>query len=205
MNKRLALTTLATLACSPWLLSACSSTKLDNQWSDPRFTSQPLRHVLVFSRSKDIGVARSVEQDIAARLSGVTRATPAYEIFNDTDLTTLPKATIQATLQKHQIDGLVMTGVSRTTYTEKYVPPEYAGGFWSDGWGGGWSDTLVTPGYNYTSTSTYVQGALYAVADGQLVWSAQTKTTDPSSLEDVRKDIIKLIVGNLMKSQVLGR
>lgn len=49
MNKRFALTTLA-----PWLQSACSSTKLDNPWSAPRFTSQPWRHVREFSKSKDI-------------------------------------------------------------------------------------------------------------------------------------------------------
>lgn len=201
MNKRLAL---ATLACSPWLLSACSSTQLVNQWSDPRYVSRPLRHVLVFAKNKDIGVARSIELSITTSLNEVTQATPAYELFGDTDLSTLPKLEIQALLQKNRIDGLVVTGVSRTTLTDKYVPPEYANGFWTDNWGYGWNDTVVTPGYHYTSTSTYVQGMLYAVSDGALVWSAQTKTTDPSDLENVRKNTVKLITGDLKKAQVLA-
>lgn len=202
MKKRLAL---ALLAASPWLLGACSSTQLSNQWSDPRFSQQPLRHVLVYTKNPDIGLARSIELGVATRLQDVTQATPAYEVFGDTDLSTLPKAQIQATLQSRGIDGLLLGGVSRTTFTEKYVPPEYQTGFWSDGWGYAWGGTVVTPGYNYTSTSTYVQGMLYAVADGRLVWSAQTKTTDPGDLENVRQDILKLITGSLRQAQVLAK
>lgn len=202
MKKRLAL---ALLAGGPWLLSACSSTQLINQWSDPRFSQQRLHHVLVYTENPDIGMARSIELEVATSLGELTRATPAYEVFGDTALSSLPKAQIQATLQSRGIDGLLLGGVSRTTFTEKYVPPEYQTGFWSDGWGYGWGGTMVTPGYSYVSTSTYVQGMLYAVADGRLVWSAQTRTTDPGNLEHVRQDIQKLIADSLKQAQVLAR
>ncbi len=205
MNKIKRLT-LLTLALSPWLLSACSSTQLVNHWSDARFTSQPLHHVVVYSKNKDPGIARSVEIDVTKRLSEVTHATPAYEIFGDKDLATVPKAEIKAVLLKHNIDGFVVTEVSDITYTEKHVPAEYSRGFWSDGWGGYYvGNTLVSPGYNYVSTNLYAQGALYAVADGQLVWSAQTKSTDPGNLGDMRQDILNLFTDNLMKAKVLAK
>jgi hypothetical protein len=125
-------------------------------------------------------------------------------VFGDTALSSLPKAQIQATLQSRGIDGLLLGGVSRTTFTEKYVPPEYQTGFWSDGWGYGWGGTMVTPGYSYVSTSTYVQGMLYAVADGStgLVGRPDHR---PGNLEHVRQDIQKLIADSLKQASVLAR
>jgi AcrR family transcriptional regulator len=54
MKKRLALALLA----GPWLLSACSSTQLINQWSDPRFSQQRCAMCWSTPRNPDIGMAR---------------------------------------------------------------------------------------------------------------------------------------------------
>ena len=211
--KKLTTALCAGLAIS--VLGACSSTDLLTHWSDPDFVKTPLHHIAVFSRNKDIGTARAVEQGMAQKLSAITQATPAYALFGDTDITTLPKKQVQQTLNSKGIDGLLMIGVTRSTMTEKYVPPAYPDGFWSDSWGGwngwgewgyaGWGDVTIVPGYSYVSTSTYVQAALYEVAHGKLVWTAQTRTTDPSELENVRKEIDGLMDRNLLQAQVVTR
>lgn len=60
-----------------------------------------------------------------------------------------------------------------------------------------------TPGYYENSRKILIEANLYSVNDGRLLWSAQTKTVDPSSLELISGEYAKTLVQQLRKDGYL--
>ena len=77
--------------------------------------------------------------------------------------------------------------------TQHYVPgmmPSYYttwGGYWGNGWGGPWGGPRWgatyynpgTPGHIQTNRTWSVQVNAYSLISNKLVWSAETRTTNP--------------------------
>lgn len=201
------------LAIAGLLLSACSNTSLVNSWSDPSYADKPLQNIVVFSKNQDPLISRSVQQQVTDTLGHVINVTPAYKVFPDgTDITDMPLPKLLGVLAQKGYDGLLMTGLTNITKTENYTPPTVIGlgGSNWDGWSGwnsfgigGWGTATVLPGYNTTTKNYFVQGSLYSTQNDQLVWSAQTETSNPTDAKSTIADIVRLFNSNLLKSKVL--
>jgi len=63
--------------------------------------------------------------------------------------------------------------------------------------------TVYDNGYYTTTTTYFVETNVYDVETEQLIWTGQTKTKDPDSLEKESKNFAKLIVDEILKKQVL--
>ena len=81
-----------------------------------------------------------------------------------------------------------------------YVP--YRGGYY--GYYGVRYASVYDPGYYQTTTSYFLECNAYRLSDERLVYSSQTKTVDPSSIDKFADEYSKLIVTDLENKGVLG-
>lgn len=63
--------------------------------------------------------------------------------------------------------------------------------------------TVYSPGYYVTNTSYFIESNLYDVATEKLIWTGQTKTEDPESIEKESATFSKLIVGEILEKKAL--
>jgi hypothetical protein len=174
---------------------ACgSSTSIENSWKAPSASRPQLHRVVTVMLWKDVGVRRSTEDQLAARLqrAGV-EAVPGYRVLSESDANDPQMA--RQRLQAQGFDGiLVMRFVSRENQLN-YTPPVY-----TDYWGGAW---YPDGGYAYTTTIVRLETAAYSTSDGQLVYSALSKTTDPSNISALIDSATARVAKALEKEQIV--
>ena len=101
--------------------------------------------------------------------------------------------------------------------TQHYVPgmmPSYYttwGGYWGNGWGGPWGGPRWgatyynpgTPGHFQTNRTWTVQVNAYSLSTIKLVWSAETRTTNPGGRVPLFEDVCKSVRSEMKKQGFL--
>jgi len=64
--------------------------------------------------------------------------------------------------------------------------------------------TVYSPGYYTTSTKYFVESNLYDVATEKLLWTGQTKTQDPESIEKEAENYADIIVSEILAKKALA-
>jgi hypothetical protein len=186
------------------LLGACASnsTEVVNSWKDPTAPGRRFNKVLVVFITKDAGLRRAAEDELAHKLGN---AVPAYTVIPDSILIDHNKA--KAWVKEEGFDGaVVMRPVAvdkESTYVpgQAYVVPSHYGSMWGY-WGAGW-DYAYDPGYVKQDQIVSVEGNVYSVADDKLVWASRTKTYNPESVRQLINDIVDVTVAEMKKQKVL--
>jgi hypothetical protein len=187
------------------LLGACASnsTEVVNAWKDPSVGQIRFNKVLVVFISKDVGLRRAAEDELAHKLRN---AVPAYTVIPDSILRDRNKA--KAWVKQEGFDGAVVlrpVAVDKeTTYVpgQAYVVPSHYGSMWGY-WGPGW-DYAYDPGYVQQDQIVSVEGNVYSVPDDKLVWASRTKTYNPESVRQLINDIVDVTVAEMKKQKVLA-
>jgi hypothetical protein len=65
------------------------------------------------------------------------------------------------------------------------------------------SNYLYAPGYQKISTTFFLESNLYSYPAGELLWSAQTVSTDVTDVKRGAQILAKVIVKQLFKDEVL--
>ena len=85
--------------------------------------------------------------------------------------------------------------VQLTPFTEYH--PYYSAGYW------GYYGTAVTPGYVVDKTHFLISTDLFDASTGQVVYTAQSRTSDPSSRNQLIQELTTLLVKDLTKRGLL--
>jgi hypothetical protein len=191
---------------------ACTSpTRITSTWRDPNVTiSNPRLHkIVVAALLYDQGVRRSVEDYMSSLYPGV--AVQSYLIFGDS-LVKDEHGESQK-LKEQGFDGIVIMKQVADNLNQHYVPgtmPAYYttwGGYWGYGWGGpGWRSTYYypgTPGHMQTNRTWFVQVNAYSLISNKLVWSAETKTTNPGGRIPLFQDVCDRVHAQMKKEGFL--
>jgi len=177
----------------------CTSASIEASWRSP--TAPHLSNVVTLSPAPDGAVRRSTEDKLAQELSlrGV-RAVPAYTVLTDQDLNN--RETMMAKLRAGGFDSIVSMRLVGAHQVLRYYPAfnDYWGGAWGywGGWGG-YGGTLIP------ETIIRVEVNAYSLDNGQLIWSAMSKSVDPASAWQVVSDVTKLVTDKLAQERLLGR
>jgi hypothetical protein len=190
-------------------LAACQTTSLQSAWFDPNFTGGPMHRIAVVAVGVNFANRRVTEDIFAQRLreAGVDGAA-GWTVIPDEARDS--EAPFTEAVTKSGAQGLLMIrmlGVdTRTQVTTTMVPttgPTWGGPAWGPGWGGGWGGhsawgPAMVP---VTQVSQYnlamVETSLYEVATGRVVWSGNTQTLNPSSLQREAPGFADVIIGQL--------
>jgi hypothetical protein len=196
------------LCCFFALMAGCASSELVDIWSDPSFNSPCLNKMLVISVSKNSTHRRIWEDAFSTELMkhGVI-PTPSYRLFPDA----VPDTNqISQIVQKNSYDGVLvihrLPSEANPQYVQGYMGQEqytrYAGrisGFvpyYRNVWHAGYVDSQKVDirAIDVWATKN----------EGQMIWGATSETPEPSSVQEVRSEIIRLVMSELTKQRIIA-
>lgn len=214
---------IATAVLLSMALSACSSSQLVNMWKDPVHPKAPIDKMFVVGFRTDAARRRFIEDAVVKELTRVgLTAVPSYQAF----AAALPDTQqVKDIAKRDGYNGVVVVmplgTETRETYVPGYVttaPAPYYGGYGYGGYGyGGYGGAYGYGGY-YAPAYTTVYQPGYVEQDqivrvridvwssdgsGIMVWSGTTESINPSSTDQLRKEIMQLVVPELRKSGVI--
>ena len=186
---------------------ATTSTELTNSWKDPSASGVRFKKVLTVCACKDDGTRRTVEDRLAAAITG---SQPSYSVLSDDQLGDRER-TKQA-LKDGGFDGVVMLRLVSVDKSQTYVPGSayvVPVGYHSmyGGWGyGGYAayGAVYDPGYVREDQLVNFDTNIYRVADEKLLWASRSQTSNPKSVGEVVDGIITETVKEMKRQKVIS-
>jgi hypothetical protein len=195
------------------LLAACSNTKFTKQWLDEDFDEHPYDDILVLAVADKMGNRQDAENYIVKKLgeAGID-AIPSYDILPQTEA--IDREAVGKAIEGLQLDAVIVmyaTGVSEEEY---YVPARRFGIYSGYGYGhaqyGSFYDYyphaynyVYLPGYDNTHYVVALETSLFDLNTGKMVWSGQSNTFAPDSVDDVIHNITELTIKELQKKKII--
>lgn len=197
------------------VIASCSpSTKIIGSWTGPNTPSDPYNSIFVTAITENLAARQTFENDIDAQLEArKVTAISSFDIippgFKATEAN--KDATLKA-IRDGGSDAILTIALLDQTSETRYVPgttmysPMGYGGYYGRFYGyySYYNPVMYDPGYYTTDKNYYLEMNLYDVKTEQLVWSAQSETTNPSSIETFSKSFSELVVNQLIKDGLIS-
>jgi len=206
------------------IFSSCSSmapTTMTGSWKSPELagSAKKFNKIIVFAVVNDLSKRKAAENAVVLELlrkkinavSSLSVFEPGYFDADsdgklDDDKT---KEFIQEKLKSLGFDGVIVITVKDIKEEEHYVPgtvvnynprPYYYGhyGYYYSSY-----NTVYYPGYYKKSKEVFLEANVYDVDSEKLLWSGQTETSNPNSLDGFVKSFSKTLVDNLIADKVI--
>jgi hypothetical protein len=196
------------LCCFFALMAGCASSELVDIWSDPSFQPPPLNKMLVIYVSKNSVQRRIWEDAYSVEFAKHDVAvTPSYRLFLDA----VPDTNqIMQIVQSNIFDGVLVTRrlppETKTQYVQGYVTNEQNMRYDRRRY------RFVTY-YREIDHAGYVDSQKVDIRsidvwatknEGQMIWSATSKTPEPNSVQAVRPEIVKLVMSELTQQGIIA-
>jgi hypothetical protein len=196
------------VCCFFALMAGCASSELVDIWRDPSFNSPSLNKMLIISVSKTPVQRRIWEEAFSTELAKHNVATTSsYRLFPDAVPDTNQVLQI---MQSNGFDGVLIThrlpSETKPQFVEGYQTQEldkrYNGrryGFTT------YYRNIWHPGYIDSQKVDIRSIDVWATKnEGQMIWSATCETPEPSSIQEVRPEIVKLVISELTKQRIIA-
>ncbi|MHA7129329.1 hypothetical protein [Algoriphagus namhaensis] len=198
----------AAVSCSP-------STKILGSWTGPNTPAEGYNSIFVTAITENIVARNTIETDIdnilnekgVEAISSFDIITPGYKAKESDKERILTE--IKATGSDAILTVALLDQTSETRYvpgTTMYSPMGY-GGYYGRFYGyySYYNPVMYDPGYYTTDKNYYLEINLYDVNSEELVWSAQSETTNPSSIETFSTSFSELVVSQLIKDGLINK
>lgn len=191
------------------LLNACSSTKLISSWTAPDASIQKYNKVLVIGLmgAKDRSLRENVENTIARDLQqhGINAGSALAE-YGPKAFEGLNEEAALKKIRNKGYDGTFTIALLDKTKEKVYnpgmvsvVPQTF--GFW------GYYRTVYTriyePGYYSVTNKFMLEANFYSLNTEKLIYSAQTKSSDPASPQSLATEFSKKLFEDMVNKGVL--
>ncbi|HEY1911036.1 MAG TPA: hypothetical protein VGG73_08940 [Vicinamibacterales bacterium] len=200
--------------CAAIGLSACATTTFTSSWRAP--DAQPVgslkgQKVVAIVATKDVAARRAGEDALAKAVTAQGAiGVPGYTIVPDDMVRdeTRARAAIEAS---GAIGVVVMRPVAKdkeiSSTTSMYGPAMYGGpmygpywgGYYGYGWGGAWGGTTDIR----TDTIVTVETLVYSLKQNKLLWAGQSKTTNPSKIDEFVRELATGAASEMKKAGLL--
>jgi hypothetical protein len=190
------------------MLAGCASSELVNIWGDSSFQSPSLKKMLIISVSKNSVQRRIWEDAYGVELAKHNVAvTPSYRLFPNAVPDTNQVTEI---VQSSGFDGVLVThrlpSETNAQYVEGYITNEQNMRYDRR------RERFVTY-YREIDHAGYIDSQKVDIRvidvwttrnEGQMIWSATSKTPEPNSVQEVRPEIIKLVLSELTMRRIIA-
>lgn len=187
------------------LLASCASTSWVSTWKAP--DAQSLRgegKVVTVVMTQNEAMRRSAEDSLAqeiTKMGAKAGAIPGYSLIQNEP--TENEAAAKEALEKAGVGVIVVmrpTGVSQEISSTPTASATYwGGGYYGYGWGAAYGPAMDIR----TDTIVHIQTMVYSMKQNKLVWSGQSKTTNPSNLDSLVKEIIYAVADEMKKGGLI--
>ena len=200
--------------------SACktTATNFSQSYRNPGYEETVFKKLMVIGVTEDEESRRKFESALSSAIgSEGGTAQPSIELLpHERQIT---EDELHAALDAGGFDGVLLTRLLSVDKSKEYTPPKKynnprtryypASPGWGYGYGGfyGFYGTTYaevhSPGYFDTSTTLKLETSLYSVATNELVWTGQSETVDPSSIEDARDSMTRAVAKKLKGERLI--
>ncbi|WP_319500392.1 hypothetical protein [uncultured Draconibacterium sp.] len=211
------------------LLASCASTKLINSWTDKENTPQQYKNIGVtalFPNSSNRYVTEHaiVDQLKEKGLNGMstvdvfpmaTQAINSEEIMKHSEAV---RKSVVTKVKENNIDALMIVTLFDMTKEQRWVNDRNFSvggtGYYGSPFGlhGSYYDyyayslgTVYNSGYYVDNISYYIECNLYDVESEQLIYRAQTKSTNIKSVEEEAKALAYIVAKQLVNKKVVEK
>lgn len=178
------------------LISACgTATRITGSWKDPDVNTATTanKSVLITALTRNMEVRTKVEDALAAKAAEMNiEAVKSSDVFSPDFFQEIPsRDNLLSQIRKTGVDAILTVSLIDTKSETRYVPgsSRYAP-FPAYNWYGGfysylnyWHPIMYEPGYYVTDKTYFLETNLYSTETDRLIWSAQSETVNPSSLD----------------------
>ena len=194
-------------------LAGCSSSaKVVNSWGTTA-EKPAMKRILVMGlfNDKDRNVRLQMEKELANDLKAYGYdAVTSYNEYGPKSFGNMKEEKVLDMLRNSSIDGVVTITMLDKSRERNYVPGTvgyspygmYYPRFW--GYYSYYSPRIYQPGYYETNTNYFFETNLYSIDNNKLLYSAQSKTFDPSTVRSLADAYARTIVRDMRKKNVLG-
>ena len=196
------------------LLAACSSTNVLNSWKDTEVVEQAtLKKVLVIAMlpEKQRELRQEMEYEMVDDLQkrGFT-AVSALQEYGPKSFAGMNEKQVMQELGKSNIDGIITIALQDTETSEHYVPGRVRYEPYAVRYNRFYRtyqtfyERIYTPGYTDQQTNYFFETNLYQLNGNKLLYSAQSKSFDPSSARQIANEVAKAVVKDMEKNKILS-
>ena len=186
-------------------LMACATTGFVSTWKAP--DALPLKpegnKVAAVVMHKNEAARRAAEDALAKEITARgAEGIPSYTLISAA--TAEQEAQAKAAFEKAGIAGVVVmrpVGTQQQVTATSYGGPYYGGywgGYYGYGWGGAWGGTDIR-----TDTIVSIETLVYSMKQNKLVWAGQSRTTNPTQVDALVKEIATAAVYEMRKEGLL--
>jgi hypothetical protein len=180
------------------LAASCSSTKLLSVYQAPG-AAGPYRKLLVVGLGASEGGRAVFENAVADRLAaqGVLAVASGNLIASAEDLS---RESLRRWVETDGYDAVFVTRLVDVKKESSYRPPTYTDfyGYW-----GYYGSYVTSPGYVVETTTLLIESTLFDAKTGRVVYTAQSRSFQPESRDQVIHELVPLLAGDLTKRGLL--
>lgn len=190
------------------LLSSCGpAQKVTSSWKDPSYQPKGYKKIFIAALVQNKNVKAKLEAEMSAAASSM-----GYQVVKSMDefpptFTKETAPTKEAIMDKVRELGCELIYTVTLTHRQsetRYVPgtayapfPGYGYGF--GGYYGYWMPYAYDPGYYTTDRTYFMEGSLFEVSTEKLIWSVQTESYNPASIESFSQGLTQIMMEQAKK------
>ena len=188
------------------LFSACATTQIINQWSDPSYTSASFKRIMVIGVSQQDSIRRTFEDEFVAQLKahGID-AVPSYLFIPEAGQ--VEESRLKEAVRQAGAHAAIITRLVRVEKKAQMTPGRYGPypGFGFYRWySNAWVGFYEPPRLNFYDI--YIsETSLYDVINDRLVWSGIAKTTDLGDIQKEIKEYVQTVIEALSERNFLSK
>lgn len=198
-----------------FLLNSCSSsTKILGSWKSPDSPPSGYSNIFIAALSDNVLARKTIEDNLQNLLNqkGIASVTSFNIIKPEFRAMETKKEEILNAIKDRENDAILTVAVIDQTNDTRYVPGDimynpmgfaYYRGFWR--YYSFYYPMIYSPGYYTQEKNYFLEINLYDAQSEDLMWSAQSQTTNPYDLEGSSEEFAKVVVGRLIKEGLIAR
>ena len=183
-------------------LASCGGTSLMQSWKEAE-PGHAYKHLMIIGISDSQQTRQIYEKYFVAELKkrNVT-ATPSYELINSKQK--MSRETVVAAIQGTEIDAVLITYLVSADAEMKHRDSPLGGSYSGTAEGSEISATIVTSRGRSSSEEVFIlKNDLYDAQSKTLVWSVQTKTVAPESIDEVVTEVTALLIDRMFSDDII--
>lgn len=196
------LVVLSILAVMAVAISSCANTSMIESWKDAE-VARSYKHPMIIGISDSQQTRRIYEKYFVAELKKKKiSATPSYELINSKQK--MNRETVVAAIKGTEIDAVLVSYLISADVEIKHRDSPLGATYSGSAEGSQISATIVSSRGRSRSEEVFVlKTDLYDVQSKTMVWSVQSKTVGPESIDEVVTDVTALLIERMFSDGII--
>lgn len=208
-----------TLLCITYFNSCTSVTEISGTWKKPSIAAKQYKKIMVLGLEGEVVKRAAVENAIVQKLksngyNAVAGTSILPDSFVDSDnngkVDNENKDIFAQKIKEQGVDGVFTISLNNVKESQQYIPGNtyytpstvyypFYNYYWRT------YNVVHTPGYYTKSTNYFLTSNFYDMSDEELIWSAESETINPQSLNDFSKSYSTAIVSDFLNSGIVKK